>query len=406
MFAYTAKKPSGDVVSASIKAGDVDQVKQFLASKGLIVLDVARVAEEGESFLDSLPLVGSRVSTKELLIFTKYFCILVKAGIPVLKSLKILEDQTPNLKFRRMLHKIYEEVTGGSSLHNAFESFPKVFPENYCNLIRIGEESGALHEVLIRLHGNLSKAMKLKGKVVGAMTYPIVITLVAVAVVSFLLIMIIPKFVKIFAQHNARLPLVTEIVVGASNLLVQKWYLVLGVVVAVFAAFNMVLNTKSGRFVVHRLILMPPVVGPLFVKYAVADFASNLDMLSRGGASVPNALRMSIKSVSNEAMRTLLEPVVKNVEAGMGIADALKKADVMPQLVLQMIAVGEETGNLNEMLETICEFYEEEIDASVATVLSLIEPCFIIVLGGIVGTIVISMYLPIFKMSQTVSGHK
>jgi type IV pilus assembly protein PilC len=252
----------------------------------------------------------------------------------------------------------------------------------------------------------MQKGQKLKGKVIGALTYPAVITLVAVTVVVFLLVMIIPKFVKIFAAHNARLPLVTEIVVGTSDFLLHKWYICAGVAAVCGFLFSLIYRTKTGKIIVHKALIKIPIMGSLLVKYDVASFASNLDMLSRGGSSVPNALRMSIKSVSNEAMKSVLEPVVRDVEAGMTIADALKRANVMPTLVLQMIAVGEETGALNEMLETVSEFYEEEIDANVATVLSLIEPIFIVVLGGIVGTIVISMYLPIFKMSQTVSGHK
>lgn len=403
IYEYVAKTTSGEVVSSSIKSADESKVAEYLKSKGLIVVSVTQ--RDGGGFLDKI-LPGGGVSGKELLIFTKYFCILVKAGIPVLKSMKILMDQNSNPKFKKILERIYEEVTGGTSLHEAFEGYPKIFPPNYRNLIRIGEESGALHEVLVRLHDNMQKAQKLKGKVIGALTYPAVITLVAVSVVVFLLVMIIPKFVKIFASHNARLPLITEIVVGSSDFLLHKWYICVGLGILGFIGFSLFYNTRNGKLLVHRLLLLPPVLGPLLMKYDVAAFASNLDMLSRGGASVPNALRMSIKSVNNEAMKSKLEPIVADVEAGMGIADALKRANIMPALVLQMISVGEETGALNEMLETVSEFYEEEIDANVATVLSLIEPMFIVSLGGIVGTIVISMYLPIFKMSQTVSGHK
>ena len=406
-FAYTAKRSSGETVSASIKGSDAEAVKAYLKSKGLQVVQIEEEKEEGRSTALSVfnPFKRS-VSNKELLLFTKYFSILVKAGIPVLKSLKILEDQNSNLLFKSILKKIHDDVTGGASLHVAFETYPDVFPPNYRNLIKIGEESGALHEVLVRLHDTLQKAQKLRGKVIGAMTYPAVISLVALSVVCFLLIFIIPKFVKIFESHNARLPAITEFVVGSSNLLVKRWYVVLSVVGGVSIGGSVFYRTSAGRLLFHKLMLKPPLLGPLLVKYNVASFASNLDMLTRGGASVPNALRMSINSVGNDAMKQLLDPVVKDVEAGLTIAEALKRADVMPTLAIQMISVGEETGALNEMLETIGTFYEEEIDGSVATVLSLIEPCFILVLGGVVGTIVISMYLPIFKLSQTVSGHK
>lgn len=402
IFDYTARRPSGEVVTTSIKASDSQAVRAYLEKKGLIVIDVAEQGQ-GFSLYRFFPFLKPGVSNKQLLIFTKYFSILVKAGIPVLKSLKILEDQTENPAFRTILADIYQAVTGGSSLFLAFEDHPETFPMNYRNLLRIGEESGALHEVLVRLHDQLQKSHRLKGKVIGAMVYPAAITLVAVAVVSFLLIVVIPKFVKIFESHGADLPTLTAYVIFASNMLVHRWYLVLlGVIGAVGGSISFY-KTPAGRRVVDNLILKPPVLGPLMVKYAVASFSSNLDMLSRGGASVTNALKLAINSVDNVVMKSALSNVVHDVEAGQTLAKSLERVDVMPTLVLQMIAVGEETGSLNEMLETIGEFYEEEIDASVSTMLALIEPAFIIFLGLTVGTIVIAMYLPIFKMSQAVT---
>ena len=404
IFEYTARKPSGEIISTEIKAADSQAVRAYLENKGLVVVDVA---EQGSGFdiAHYFPFLKPGVSNKQLLVFTKYFSILVKSGIPVLKSLKILEDQTDNPTFKNILSTIYSSVTGGSSLFLAFEEHPDTFPMNYRNLLRIGEESGALHEVLVRLHDNLQKSSRLRGKVIGAMVYPAAITLVALAVVTFLLVVVIPKFVKIFESHGANLPLLTAYVVGASNLLVHRWYVVIMGIVGTVGGFFSFYKTPVGKRIVHGLMLKPPVLGPLMTKYAVASFASNLDMLSRGGASVTAALKLAIASVENVVIREGMEPIVRDVEAGLTVAKALERVDLMPTLVLQMIAVGEETGSLNEMLETICEFYEEEIDASVATMLALIEPAFILALGLIVGTIVIAMYLPIFKMAQAVSSH-
>lgn len=404
-FSFVAKKPSGEVVTGTLSAGDSDSVHQNLKDKGLIVESIDEETEP-KSLSDYLPFLKPGVSSKELLVFTKYFCILVKAGIPVLKSLKIVEDQTANPTFKTILAKITEDVTGGSSLFMAFDAHPHVFPPNYRNLIRIGEESGALHEVLVRLHEALNKEMKLKGKVQGAMVYPAVISFVAITVVAFLLIGIIPKFVKIFKSSGKDLPLITRIVVGSSNMLVDYWYLLPVVIGGGLFLFKLFYSTRSGKITVHSILLKVPAVGPMLLRYNVASFATNLDMLSRGGASLTNSLKLSIKSLTNEAMKVRLEAVVGNVEAGQPVAKALEEADIMPTLVLQMISVGEETGALNEMLETITEFYEEEIDSAVAKVLSLIEPMFILFLGVVVGTIVIAMYLPIFAMAQTTSGHK
>lgn len=404
VFNYVAKKASGEVVTAPIKAANSAAVKDFLEKKGLIVVSIDEESE-GKSLVEYIPFLRPGVSQKQLLVFTKYFSILVKAGIPVLKSLAILTDQTDNPYFRSQLEGITNAVEGGSSLAGAFDEFPDTFPPNYRNLIKIGEESGALHEILIRLHDTLQKQSRLKGKVIGALIYPAAITLVAVGVVVFLLVLIIPKFVAIFENHGAELPLLTAYVVGASNLLLHRWYLLILGVGAVVFTFQSVYKTDKGKYLIHAFILKPPIIGTLMLKYAVASFAQNLDMLSRGGASMANALKMAIKSVDNVAIREQLGDVARDVEAGTTIARSLEKVELMPSLVLQMIAVGEETGSLNEMLETINVFYEEEIDGSVAIVLSLIEPLFILFLGGIVGTIVIAMYLPIFKMSQAVSGH-
>lgn len=404
VFNYVAKKSTGEIVTAPIKAANSASVKDFLEKKGLIVVSIDEESE-GKSLIEYIPFLRPGVSQKQLLVFTKYFSILVKAGIPVLKSLAILTDQTDNPYFKSQLEAITDAVEGGSSLAGAFDEHPDTFPDNYRNLIKIGEESGALHEILIRLHDTLQKQSKLKGKVIGALIYPAAITLVAIGVVVFLLVLIIPKFVAIFENHGADLPLLTSYVVGASNLLLHRWYLILLGVGAVSFTFQSVYKTEKGKYLVHSFILKPPILGTLMLKYAVASFAQNLDMLSRGGASMANALKMAIKSVDNVAIRTQLGDVARDVEAGTTIARSLEKVELMPSLVLQMIAVGEETGSLNEMLETINVFYEEEIDASVAIVLSLIEPIFILVLGGVVGTIVIAMYLPIFKMSQAVSGH-
>lgn len=404
VFDYVAKTPAGEITKSTIRASEKAAVEEFLQSKGLIVIDISKQGEE-TSFVDKIPLLRPKVKGKELLVFTKYFAILVKAGIPVLKSLKILEDQTPNPYFKKIIKDIHDAVTGGSSLFLALEAHPQAFPQNYRNLIRIGEESGALHEVLVRLHDTLGKAMKLKGKVIGAMVYPAVISMVAVAVMVFLLVVIIPKFVQIFNRQGVPLPTLTKIVVESSNTLVHRWYLILGAVGAAIFGFTAVNRTDWGKKLIHGMMLKPPVIGPLLTKYAIAGFAQNLDMLSRGGAPVSQSLKMAIKSVDNAAIRDSFSPVVKDVESGSTIARALEKSALMPALVLQMIAVGEETGSLNEMLETINNFYEEEIDASVSTLLSLIEPMFILFLGLSVGTIVISMYLPIFGMARTVSKH-
>jgi type IV pilus assembly protein PilC len=402
VFDYSARKPSGEIIQAEVKAANEAAVIKYLQEKGLVV---DYIKSQKEPFYLSKYLPGGGVSNKQLLIFTKYFSILVKSGIPVLKALKILEDQTEHPKFRDILSQIYSAVTGGSSLSLAFEGFPDVFPMNYRNLLKIGEESGALHEVLVRLHDNLQKSSKLRGKVIGALIYPLAITLVAAAVVTFLLVVVIPKFVKIFESHGAQLPALTAVVVGASNALVHQWYLVILGIVGGIGGFMSFYRTPFGKHLCHSLILKPPIVGTLMTKYAVASFASNLDMLSRGGASITGAIKLAINSVENVCMREAMSAVVPNVESGMTIAKALEQIDIMPSLVLQMIAVGEETGSLNEMLETICEFYEDEIDASVQTVLALIEPAFIIFLGVVVGTIVIAMYLPIFRMAQAVSSH-
>lgn len=349
------------------------------------------------------PFYGS-VSLSERLLFTKYFTTLTKAGIPVLRSLGTLARQMQTGPFRKMIWEMRNDVEGGIPLNMAFRKNEDTFGLLYTNLVRVGEESGRLYNVLDRLSTLLDREIKLRRKVLAAMTYPAVITLVATGVVLFLMLAVIPQFAKLFAQFGQELPWLTQQVINISGFIGNNFLNLIAATVATLLVIYQVNQTAGGRRFFDTVRLKIPVLGKLTQKYAIAMFSRNMATLFQSGVSIITAMKISIETVENIILADALNQVVRDVEGGQPIAKALVKVDIMPELTTQMIEVGEETGNLDDMLERVAEFYEDEINFMIDQMTALVEPMFILVLGTIVGVIVVAMYLPIFKMAKVVSG--
>lgn len=349
------------------------------------------------------PFYGS-VSLSERLLFTKYFTTLTKAGIPVLRSLGTLARQMQTAPFRKMIWEMRNDVEGGIPLNMAFRKNEDTFGLLYTNLVRVGEESGRLFNVLDRLSMLLDREIKLRRKVLAAMTYPAVITLVATGVVLFLMLAVIPQFAKLFAQFGQELPWLTQQVINISSFIGNNFLNIIAATVATLLVIYQVNQTTGGRRFFDTVRLKLPVLGKLTQKYSIAMFSRNMATLFQSGVSIITAMKISIEIVENIILADALNQVVRDVEGGQPIAKALVKVDIMPELTTQMIEVGEETGNLDDMLERVAEFYEDEINFMIDQMTALVEPMFILVLGSIVGVIVVAMYLPIFKMAKVVSG--
>jgi type IV pilus assembly protein PilC len=359
---------------------------------------------ENRSILSYLnPFYGS-VRTSELLLFTKYFASLTRAGIAVLRSLSTLSRQMKTYRFRKIIWDSKTEVEGGSPLHMCFRKYDDVFGMLYCNLIRVGEESGRLVLVLDRLSALLDRRIHVRRKVIGAMTYPAIITFVAALVVIFLLTFVIPQFSKLFEQFNQQLPWLTVKVIEVSNFLTNNFLTILATFLAIGLLIYQVNQTKPGKRFFDYWKLKVPLFGGLTQKYTIALYARNLATLFESGINIITAMNISNESVENVIIQKSLEDVVHEVEGGIPIAKALSKAQIMPELSVQMIEVGEESGNLDEMLTRVAEFYEDEINFLIDQITAMVEPAFIVVIGVITGIIVLAMYLPIFRMAKVVTG--
>lgn len=360
--------------------------------------------EENRSLLSYINPFYGHIGLSERLLFTKYFSTLTKAGISVLRSLGTLSRQMKTWVFKKMIWDMKEDVEGGMPLNVCFKRNEDTFGMLYANLIKVGEESGRLYMVLERLSTLLERQIVLRRRVLSALTYPAIISLVAGGVVLFLMLFVIPQFANLFEQFGQELPWLTQVVIDTSNFLGRNVLNLLAGAIAFGIIFYQINHTGPGRKFFDNIKLKIPVFGSLMQKYLVAMYARNLSTLFESGINIISAMKISNEAVENVVLQEYLTSVVHEVEGGTPISKALAKMEIMPELSTQMIEVGEESGNLDEMLEKVAEFYEDEINFLIDQITALVEPVFIVVIGTIVGFIVLAMYLPIFRMAKVVTG--
>ena len=339
----------------------------------------------------------SKVKTKQIMLFTRQLATLVDAGLPLLKGLHVLQRQEKTPQFSVALQGMAESVEGGSTFAESLGQFPQIFTLFYINMVRAGETSGALQTILIRLAEFMEKSQKIRNKVKGAMVYPMVVMVMAVVILAVLMVFVIPKFKEIFDDllQGKSLPILTEMVIGASTFIAQKWYIGLGFIVVFVFIFKTFSRTKSGRQTLDRVKLKMPVFGTLVRKTAIGNFARTLGTLLTGGVPILQALNIVRDVTDNAVLSKAVEQVHDSVKEGETIVVPLEASGVFPSMVVSMIQVGEETGALPEMLMKIAETYDDEVDTAVEALTSVIEPIMIIFLAVIVGTIVIAMFLPL-----------
>ncbi|GHV56611.1 type II secretion system protein F [Deltaproteobacteria bacterium] len=380
-----------------LEAADERQVENFL--KRLRISDYT-IKEAPKD----IQLMKPKVKPKDLMIFTRQFSTMIDAGLPLVQSLKVLSDQQENPTFKDMLRDINGAVQSGSTLSDSMRKYNQVFDELYCNLVAAGEAAGILDTILKRLAEHIEKAEKLKRKVKSAMAYPVVVLLVAVAVVTVLLVFVIPVFVDVFAGLGSALPPLTQAVVNLSNLLVENFLAVGGVLIVLFFSFKKFVKTELGQMTVDSLGLKVPVFGDLMRKVAVAKFSRTLSTMLQAGVPIIASLDIVASTSGNKVIEEAIIESRMAIAEGRSLTDPLLESGVFPGMVTSMIAVGEEAGALDSMLVKVADFYDDEVDAAVDAVTSLIEPMLIVFLGITVGTIVIAMYLPIFTMGEAVGG--
>ncbi len=394
-FTYTARAVNGDLKSATIDAPSRDDVIKQLRQLRLNVVKI----DEGTANRKKR---GGSIKMRDIVIFTRQFSTMINAGLPLVQALDILATQSENPALKEVTRQVVFDVESGNTLADAMRKHPKAFSELYVNMVAAGEAGGILDTILMRLAVFMEKNDALIRKVKGAMIYPAVIISVAAIAITVLLIFVIPTFQTMFESANIALPLPTRIVIGLSHALKTYWYMIAGVLIGTFVAVKKYYQTPSGKLTIDRKLLKLPVLGDVLRKSAVSRFTRTLGTLISSGVSILDGLEITAKTAGNRVIQDAIMESRASIAGGETIAAPLKKSAVFPPMVISMIAVGEQTGGLDEMLSKIADFYDEEVDAAVGTLLSLMEPIMIVVLGVIVGGMVVAMYLPIFDMVNAV----
>jgi type IV pilus assembly protein PilC len=392
-FAYTARTMSGELKNATLEAPSRDDVVAQLRRQRLIVVKIDE--EKKRKRL-------GKVRTKDIVIFTRQFSTMINAGLPLVQALDILSKQSENKALQETTRQVVYDVESGHTVADALGKHPKVFTELYTNMVAAGEAGGILDTILMRLATFLEKNDALVGKVKSAMVYPSVIMSVAVVAIVVLLIFVIPTFETMFASVNLALPLPTRVVIGLSKFLTGYWW---GVAAAAWVSVFMLKRyyaSPSGKLTIDKFMLKLPVLGDLLRKSSVSRFTRTLGTLISSGVSILDGLEITAKTAGNRVIHDAIMESRASIAGGDTISAPLAKSAVFPPMVISMIAVGEQTGGLDEMLSKIADFYDTEVDTAVGSLLSLMEPIMIVFLGVVVGGMVVAMYLPIFDMINAV----
>jgi len=395
VFEYTARTATGDETTSSMEAASREEVVQQLRRNRMVVVRVREQRRRRK---------GGRVSTRDVVVFTRQFATMVNSGLPLVQALDILAQQTENKSLAEVTKQVVYDVESGHTLADALDKHRNAFSALYVNMVAAGEAGGILDTIMLRLATFLEKNDAIVRKVKGAMVYPAVIFSVAIIAVLVLLIFVIPTFQQMFASVNLDLPLPTRIVIGISDLLQGFWWLIAGIAVAGGLILRRYYATEGGRLVIDRTLLNFPVLGDLLRKSSVSRFTRTLGTLLASGVSILDGLEITARTAGNRVIHDAVMESRGSIAGGETIAGPLQRSGVFPPMVTSMIAVGEATGGLDDMLAKIADFYDDEVDAAVSTLLSLMEPIMIVFLGVIVGGMIVAMYLPIFDMINAVGA--
>ncbi|MEW6416672.1 MAG: type II secretion system F family protein [Nitrospirota bacterium] len=394
VFQWSGKTPRGIVESGEITAATKEDVIAQLRRRNITPTVITEKPKKVSRFG-----LGGRVKDKDIVVFTRQFATMIDAGLPLVQALDILSTQVENKAFGKTIAQIKVDVESGATYADALRKHPKVFSELYVNMVAAGEAGGILDTILNRLAAYIEKSMKLKKKVKGAMIYPAVVTSIAVLVIAVIMIFVVPTFSKMFASLGGTLPLPTRIVINTSNFIAGVGGLmVFGAIVAIVVFITQFRRTEKGKKIIDSILLKLPIFGMLLNKVAVAKFTRTLGTLVSSGVPILDGLEITAKTSGNKVVEYAIMEVRKGVVGGKTLAEPIMKAKVFPPMVTHMIAVGESTGALDAMLGKIADFYDDEVDAAVSNLTAMMEPMLMVFLGTTVGFIVISMYLPIFRL--------
>jgi type IV pilus assembly protein PilC len=395
-FSYAAINSQGLEANGEISAPDAVAAREQLRVRGLLASYLEELPASGE---DSVRTVFKKIKPKSLQIFSRQFATMIEAGLNVVSALVILEEQTDDKYLASVIKELRADVEGGLLLSQALSRHPKVFSRLYVSMVEAGEAAGILDQVLDRVAFQIEKDTQIKRRIKGAMIYPVMVLIFATLVLIGMLMFLVPIFVKIFAQLGGELPTLTQWVVAASDLMRARWFIIIPGIFAAISGFRRWKKTNSGRRIWDRIKLRIPMrIGQVVLKVTMARFSRTLSTLVAAGVDIIKALEITGQTAGNWVVEDALSTVREKVHEGVPIAQPLIDNDVFPPMVAQMVKIGEETGELEKMLSKIADFYEDEVDSSIQSLTSIIEPLMMIAVGAMVGVIIIAMYLPMFKM--------
>ena len=394
-FAYKAKNWDGKIVSSEMECENKEACISKLREKGYFVINIAEKKGSGGG---GFSLFGGSVSSQEVSIFARQFATMIGSGVPLVRCLTILQSQAENPYFKKVINQIRTDVEGGATFSKALEKHPKVFNNLFCSLVKAGEIGGILDTILERLADYLESSEALKAKIKGAMTYPIVVFAIAGLVVIALVMFVLPQFKEIFLGMNIELPWATQFLLSLSDFMVGWWFVVIPGIILVPLLIWKFFQTKTGSRIWDTNILRVPNLGMMMRKVAVAKFTRTLGTLISSGVPILQALEVTSQTAGNCVIAEAVDKTRISIREGESIAEPLKSSGVFPPMVVQMIAVGEETGELDKMLTKIADFYDTEVDTAVKGLTSVIEPLVIVVLGIVIGGIVMAVFMPMLKL--------
>ncbi len=401
IYVYAGKTKRGRVLKGELEASDERIARIQLRRRNI---EVTKLKQKPKDIFGNISFMQPKVTKKDIVIFTRQFSTMIDAGLPLVQGLNILAEQTENRTFKGILKQVTKDVEGGSTLADALGRHPKVFDALFVNLIAAGEVGGILDTIMQRLATYIEKAEKLKSQIKGAMTYPLVVIGIAILCVAVIMIFVIPVFQDMFSSFGKALPAPTQLVVNMSNFTKGNWYyMLLGLMVFVWI-FRRYRRTHSGRRNIDSIVLKLPIFGELIKKTAIARFTRTLGTMLSSGVPILDALEITARTSGNVIVEEVIYDARSSIAEGQTVAEPLAETDIFPGMVTQMISVGESTGALDAMLEKIADFYDDEVDAAVSAMTSMLEPLLLLFLGGSLGGLAVALYLPIFQMAAAMGG--
>lgn len=399
-FKYYARTTEGKEVKGSLPARDEDAVAEILHDRGLIILEVREAFDFNLERLNEINIGG--VPLKEKVVFMRQMATMVSAGLPLTRALEILEIQTKNPLFKRVIAKVKSNVESGKGLAESFAEQEDIFDAVTLNLIEAGESSGRLDEILLKLAVELEEKQALGAKLKGALIYPAIILVVIIAVIGLLMFVLVPEMSSIYAEFDAELPWTTQFLMNASEAAMEYWWIVLIILVILVIGAKAYLDTEKGKRVYDKILVKIPIVGNVVTKMQVAQFTRIMSLLLSSGLSIIQALDLTASSLSNSLFRDVVYDAKDDVEKGGALAVPISRSDYYPLLVSSMIAVGEETGNLDVVLDKIAQYYKEEVDQATANLSAVLEPVFLVIMGGTIAFISLAIYMPMFQLTEVI----